>query len=61
MDGTGKEHIEIGYTMNGTDLGVAFRLSATSQDLSRYFPAVNLNLEEFFGVQFGSSTANTES
>ena len=49
------EQIEIGYTLNGKELGVAFSLSATSDDLSRYFPAVSLNLGEVVDIKFRSN------
>ena len=62
FDGDKDHTIEIGYTLNGNDLGVAFCLSATRvEDLGRYFPAVSLNLGEVVDLQFGSSsTVNTE-
>jgi hypothetical protein len=53
-----KQSIEIGYKLNSVDLGVAFSLHASSGDLSRYFPAVSLNLSEVVDVQFGSGLAH---
>lgn len=54
------ETIEIGYVLNGNDLGVAFNLSSKSDDLSRYFPAISLNLGEVVDMNFESSHVKEE-
>ncbi|KAL3794630.1 hypothetical protein HJC23_010058 [Cyclotella cryptica] len=43
--------VEIGYTLNGLDLGVAFSIpSSSTDDLCRYFPAASLNLGEVVDI-----------
>ncbi|KAL7522940.1 hypothetical protein ACHAWX_007676 [Stephanocyclus meneghinianus] len=44
--------VKIGYTLNGLDLGVAFSVPSSSDDLCRYFPATSLNLGEVVDVHF---------
>lgn len=46
------KRMEIGYALNGKDVGVAFSLPADINDLSRYFPAVSLNLGEVVDMKF---------
>ena len=55
-----KQAIEIGYVLNDNDLGVAFNLPATSDDLSRYFPAISLNLGEVVDFKLESSHVKEE-
>ena len=46
--------IEIGYLLNGNDLGVAFSIPAESKDSSfGYYPALSLNLHEVVDVNLG--------
>jgi len=44
--------IEIGYLLNGNDLGVAFSIAAGSNDFG-YYPALSLNLGEVVDINLG--------
>ena len=44
--------IEIGYLLNGKDLGIAFSIAAESDDFG-YYPALSLNLGEVVDINFG--------
>ena len=46
------ECIEIGYSLNGVDMGAAFQL-ATTNSMFGYYPAVSLNLGEVLDVNVG--------
>ena len=48
--------MEIGYSVNGKDLGVAFTVSNTGDRFS-YYPAVSLNLNEIVDVNIGPDFA----
>ena len=50
---TDGENIEIGYILNGNDLGVAFSIAAGSDDCFGYYPALSLNLSEVVDINLG--------
>lgn len=49
--------IEIGYSLNETDLGVAFKIDAVSSDEIAFYPALSLNMNEVVDVNTGPSFA----
>jgi len=49
--------IEIGYLLNGKDLGVAFSIAAESDDFG-YYPALSLNLGEVIDINLGPEFSN---
>ena len=51
------ESIEIGYSLNGTDLGVAFKIDGVSSDDIAFYPALSLNMNEVVDVNTGPGFA----
>lgn len=49
--------IEIGYLLNGKDLGVAFSIATGSDDFG-YYPALSLNLGEVIDINLGPEFSN---
>ena len=47
------QNIEIGYLLNGKDLGIAFSIPAESKNTVSYYPALSLNLGEVVDVNLG--------
>ena len=47
--------IEIGYSLNETDLGVAFKIDGVSSDDFALYPALSLNMNEVVDVNTGPS------
>ena len=54
---TSEKGIEIGYSLNGADLGVAFTVANTGDKFS-YYPAISLNLDEVVDVNVGPHFAH---
>ena len=54
---TSEKGIEIGYSLNGADLGVAFTVANTGDKFS-YYPAISLNLDEIVDVNVGPHFAH---
>ncbi|KAL7456747.1 hypothetical protein ACHAWC_008217 [Mediolabrus comicus] len=50
---SGDQNIEIGYLLNGKDLGIAFSIPAESKNTVSYYPALSLNLGEVVDVNLG--------
>jgi len=51
-----EQNVEIGYSVNGIDLGVAFTTSVAGEKFS-YYPAVSLNLNEVMDINVGPDFA----
>ncbi len=45
--------VEIGYTLNGLDLGIAFTVPMAGDDSFHFYPALSLNLDEVVDVNVG--------
>lgn len=52
-----RSYIEIGYTLNGVDLGIAFTVPVDENDAFHFFPALSLNLDEVVDVNIGPEFA----
>ena len=58
MDSDRSSTIEIGYTLNGVDLGVAFTVPLVAEDdIPNFYPALSLNLDEVVDVNIGPEFA----
>jgi hypothetical protein len=50
--------VEIGYSLNGADLGRAFAVSNIDGEAFRFYPAISLNLNEVVDVNIGPNFAH---
>ena len=58
MDSERSTTIEIGYTLNGLHLGVAFTVPLVAEDdIPNFYPALSLNLDEVVDVNIGPEFA----